>query len=108
MDGHEGEIAYAQIALVAIRNDTVQYGGGEFKANELKPAVVAYCRQFAGSRRLVQDVCRLACQAGDFQTAGKVFYEIPLGDYDGAVWSSALQMEEWRSKVNGPYAGRIA
>jgi hypothetical protein len=105
LGGHHGEIAYAQIALVAIRDDTAQYGGGEFKADDLKPALVAYCREFAGSRRLVQDVCRLACQAGDFKTARKVFDQIPLGDYDGAVWSNAQQMEEWRSKVNAQAPG---
>jgi hypothetical protein len=100
LGSHDGEIAFTQIALIAIHDNPAQYHGDEFKSDELKPALLAYCREFAGSRSLVQDVCRLACDAGDSETARAIFDMIPLGDFDGAVWSSAQQMEQWRSKVN--------
>ncbi len=105
LGGNDGEIAFAQIALVAIRDDPAQYRGNEFRTDVLKSALIAYCRNFASSRRLVQDACRLACGAGDFETARTIFDLIPLGDCDGAVWSSPEQMEKWRSKVNAQEGG---
>jgi len=104
LGGQKGDIAYAQIALVALRDDPHQYNGHEFKPEVLKPSLIAYCREYAGSRWMVQEACHLACMSNDIETARAIFDQIPLGDSENVIWSSSAKMEEWRSKVNAQSA----
>lgn len=103
LGGREGEIAYARIVLVSLVADSKLYGT-EFKREQIRPAFVAYCHDYAASRPLVQQMCYIACMAGDFETARAIFDQIPAGDAIDELWKNAQKMEEWRSKVDASSA----
>jgi hypothetical protein len=105
LGGRDGQIAYAQVALVALREDRNRYRSEEFDVHELGRALITYCREFAGSPSLVQEACRVACSSADFETARALFEQISPGDCDRQFWSSPEEMEDWRTKANSHVAG---
>jgi hypothetical protein len=99
LGGREGELAFAQIALTALADKPSRYRSNEFNAEELGTSLVAFCRERASQSYQVQLVCRLAYEAGDFETARMAFDLLPPGDCDSRLGPNAQQMESWRAEV---------
>ncbi len=100
LGGQEGELAFAQIAIVALLDKPSRYRSDEFNGEELSKALVLYCRERASNSAQVQLVCRVACAAGDFDTARTAFELLTPGDCHPRLWANAQEMEAWRARVN--------